>query len=149
VAQSLAARSTSTSTKTACKLSLTAQIPTGSTAATPAAERGTQYGPVSCRKVLGGGVQYDKFTLMATGNLQGAFRRYFKTGTIRGSFTLIPKESPPTSQTTFATTRYKGKSQIVGGTGAFSNAKGTGKLACSSPDGVHLSCKEKLTLSST
>jgi hypothetical protein len=147
VAESVAAGKGGKGAKATCKIALTTQIPAGSTTATPATESGTQFGTTQCQKALGGGVQADTFNLMSSGDLQGKYKQYFDLGSLGGSYTLTPVGSAPTSQTTFSTQSYTGKVRISTGTGAYQRVRGTGTLSCSSGDGVHFSCSEKVGLS--
>jgi hypothetical protein len=146
VAESLAAGKGGKATRTTCKLSLTTQIPSGSTTATPGTESGSQFGGARCHGQLGGGVQADTFSLMSSGNLQGRYRQYFDLGSIAGSYTLSPVAGSPPSQTTFSTQGYAGKARITAGTGTYQGARGTATLSCSSLDGVHFTCTEKIRL---
>ncbi len=133
-------------TKVTCKLSLNVQAPSDQTAATPAAESGTRYGKVRCGKVLGQGMEQDAFTLQTNGDLQGNYKQYFGTGSAHGAFTLTPGDSQPPTSTTFSTQSYTGTYTIVGGTGAYQQAAGNGTVSCTTNDGIHFSCVEKIKL---
>lgn len=143
---SVAVGASTHTSKTTCHISLTTQAPAGSDSATPATEQGTQYGPVRCHGGFGSGVQADTFKLMSTGNVQGHYTQYFDLGSLHGSFTLTPVGSAPTSKSTFSTEQYKGKAKVTGGTGSYAGTKGKGTVKCSTPDGVHFACTEKLKL---
>lgn len=147
VAESAAAGKGGKGTKATCKLALTAQIPSGSTTATPGTENGAQFGAAQCHKPLGNGVQADTFNLMASGNLQGKYKQYFDLGSLSGSYTLTPVGGSPPSPSTFSTESYTGKARISTGTGTYQGARGTGTVSCSSVDGVHFTCTEKIRLS--
>lgn len=146
VAQSVAAGDGGRGAKATCKLALTTQIPSGTTTATPATETGTQFGRAQCHGAFSGGVQADTFNLMSTGDLQGKYKQYFDLGSLAGSYTLAPVGGSPPSQTTFSTTSYTGRARIAAGTGTYRGAHGTGTLHCSSADGVHFTCSEKIRL---
>lgn len=130
-----------------CKSAVTAQIPSGATALIPPISQGTQYGGVRCGTPFGSGVQRDSLTLLDSGDVKGSYTLYLGAGTVHGKYDLTPGEGPPLSTATFQTVTYTGKLNVVGGTGGFTGAKGKGKLTCSSPDGLHLSCADKLRLS--
>jgi hypothetical protein len=86
---------------------------------------------------------------MPSGNVQGKCKQYFNQGSIEGSYTLTPRDAPPTSQNTFTNEHYTGKTQISNGTGAYQGAKGKGTVTCSTTDGVHFACTEKIKLTHT
>ncbi len=116
------------------------------TAVTPPVADGKQYGPVRCGP-LGLGVEEDTFTLQDSGDTTGTFVQFFGSGTIHGTFDLTPSDDQPPSDTgTFATTNFTGTSKVLGGTGAYRDATGAGTLTCTTPDGIHTTCTEKLKL---
>jgi hypothetical protein len=76
---------------------------------------------------------------------QASFQLYFLTGTLDGKYVLTPQEGN-FSPTTFTETDYLGTLTITGGTGAYKGAKGTGTMTCTTPDGIHTTCTDKLKL---
>lgn len=131
-------------TKVTCVTTLTDTIPQGDTGVTPDDTEGRQAGQVVCHKLLGPGMQTDRFKIADTGDASGTYTQYFGTGTVRGKYRLTPADSQPSSTTTFASTSYAGTITITGGTGAYRGVKGKGTETCSTSDGVHTSCTEKL-----
>lgn len=131
-------------TKVTCNLALEIQAPAGELSVTPAAPTGTRFGTVQCGKSFGSGVEQDSFTLLTDGNVQGKYRQYFGTGTLQGTFMLLPADSSPSTSSTFSAQSYTGTYNVTGGTGSYRKAKGKGTISCSTPDSVHLSCREKL-----
>jgi hypothetical protein len=139
------AASSSGTAKANCGIKLTTAIPPGATALNPTALTGQDFGPVSCPKPFGSGLQWDSFTVTptsaTTGKISGPYKEWFNTGTFHGVFSL---SFAPTSKGTV----YTGKVTIAGGTGAFSHIKGKGKLSCKSTDGIHTDCTASLSLTS-
>lgn len=129
-----------------CRVDLTTTLPPGTAILNPPIEQGTQFGSAVCHKALGRGVQANGLTVQDTGDTTGPYTLYFGTGSLHGKYDLSPAEGQPPTPTTFLATDYAGTLTIVGGTGGYAHAKGTGTLLCSSPDGIHLSCTEKLKL---
>jgi hypothetical protein len=128
-----------------CTSDVSIAVLPGQTQVVPPVNQGHEYGLVSCG-TLGKGVQSESLTLQDTGNYVGTYTEYFDTGTIHGTYTLIPGDSIPTGPTTFNAANYTGTATVVGGTGAYRKAIGTGTLTCSTPDSIHSSCSEKLKL---
>jgi hypothetical protein len=127
-----------------CKLYLTTTPPAGSSQVAQPASSGRQYGPVQCNSGFGSGVAADKFTIPISGDFVGTYTQYFPSGSIQGKFDLAPEEAPPVSGTNFTSEAFKGKVTVTGGTGTLKGAKSTkpGVMTCTSPDTVHMSCKE-------
>jgi hypothetical protein len=125
---------------------MSVQIPADATGVTAGAVQGTYAGHAGCGAPLFGGVASSPFTIDASGDVNATYTEYLATGSLRGTYSLsITEQSPPT-QTTFAATSYAGTVTVTGGTGVYRGVTGTGTLTCSTPDSVHLSCKEKLKL---
>ena len=75
--------------------------------------------------------------------------QYFSTGSIRGKFNLVPQEGTALSSTSFTSETWVGTVTVTGGSGSYSTAAGkTGTIKCASADTVHLTCTEKIKLSS-
>lgn len=132
-----------------CAVAAATAVPSGQTAVNPAAPRGVQYGHAACGRPFGQGVQENRFTVMPTGDLQGKYKLYFAGGTVHGRFDLAPGEGQPPSPTTFNNASYDGRITVLGGTAQYRQAKGTGTMRCSSTDGVHFKCTERLRLKSS
>jgi len=102
------------------------------TLAPSTATTGVEYGSTRCGALLGSGVQQDHFTIRpvsaTAGTGGGHYRQYFDTGTIAGTFHLA-------FQATTSAIRYHGGATITSGTGAFSGARRSETLTCSSHDG--------------
>jgi hypothetical protein len=125
---------------------MSVQIPTGATAVTAGAVQGTYAGHAGCGAPLWSGVASSPFTIDASGDVNATFKEYLATGTLSGAYSLaITDQSPPT-QTTFAATSYAGTVTVTGGSGVYRGVTGAGTLTCTTPDSIHLSCKEKLKL---
>jgi hypothetical protein len=114
----------------------------------PGASQGVQYGSINCGRRLGQGVEWTSFAIPDDGDTVGVYKAYFDSGTIRGAFDLTPEEgSLGATGTGFTSVDYTGTVRLLGGTGAFAHVKGKGTSACNSPDGVHLTCTERLKIS--
>lgn len=126
-----------------CGYRLVEVIPPGRTTISATATTGSDFGLVACSKIFGRGVQGDSFklkpTTTTTGTASGRYKEWFDLGTIHGAFAL----SYVASATGVA---YTGSAGITGGTGLYKGAKGSDKLTCVSPDGIHTTCTGKLTL---
>ena len=125
-----------------CHLSISIAVPEGTTGVVVPADQGAMYGSVHC-KTFGAGVQSATFAVVASGDTLGTYISYFATGSVRGAFDLTPQEG------TFgnpASVNYIGTLTIKRGTGAYAGMKGTGTSVCASPDGVHMTCTERLKL---
>ena len=120
-----AARGSSTMTVT-CHLRLFDQSP-------PTALEGFDLGFASCSRPFGNGLQADRFkvglTSPTTAVLTGPFKDFFDQGTIHGRFALHG-----TQTTTTGTVRF------LGGTGAFKDVRGHGRLACTAASGNETDC---------
>ncbi len=126
-----------------CHLSVSIAVPDGSTQVVVPANQGTMWGSIHCAKTFGAGVESATFAVAGSGDTVGNYSDYFATGSIRGTFDLIAQEG------TFgnpASANWTGTLTIRHGTGTFAGTKGKGTAVCSSPDGVHITCTEKLKL---
>lgn len=128
-----------------CSLTLTTTPPVG-TDAVLASDHGSQYGRHSCStKGFGGGIVGDSFTVPDSGDTVGKITEYFRGGSIRGKFDLTPLPSEGISDTDFGRQSWEGTLSITGGTGVYKGiapAKKKGTMTCTSPDSVHLKCKQ-------
>jgi len=129
----------------ACTTSVAVMIAPGDTGVTPPAAQGSEYGSASCGKPLGKGVQADTFTVPDSGDTLASYTMYFKTGTIYGTYDLTPQEGSFTD-TNFTEVDSLGTLTVTGGTGVDTGAKGTGTMTCTTLDGIHTSCTDKLVL---
>lgn len=116
--------------KVTCKVQSTSQSPGKLT--------GYDLGFVNCPPPGGGkGLHYDTFknTVIPPNKVsgQGTFKEYFDSGTVHGTYRLGG---------TFVGTSgtASGPLKVLGGTGAFRHMTGSGKLTCTTPDGVHNNC---------
>lgn len=130
-------------TKVKCVTNLGITVAAGDSSVTPPVSKGAEYGTAVCGKVLGRGVQADTFNVPLTGNVLSSYTMYFPTGTIHGKYVLTPQEG---SFTNFEESDYLGTWTIVGGTGAYKGAKGTGTSTCTTLDGIHTTCTDHLKL---
>jgi hypothetical protein len=132
-----------------CHISVSTVPPPGSNMVNQPPSQGSQYGAVHCGSV-GAGVEADSFKVPDSGNTVAKYWQYFGTGSIHGTFNISPTEgSGSLSATSFESESWVGTVTVTGGTGAYSNAAGKkGVLKCTSGDTVHMTCTEKLKLSS-
>jgi hypothetical protein len=126
--------------KIVCSAKTSIMIPAGQSSVSPPAQQGGEFGTVSCGKPLGGGVQRDSFTVPASGDTMAKYTLYFPTGTLHGTYDLTPQSS----SLNFLATEWTGTMKVVGGTGAFKGATGTGTMVCRTLDGIHSACTDKL-----
>jgi hypothetical protein len=121
-----------------CDLTLTAILP-------PRTLTAENFGTIACNKVFGEGVQHDSSVVTPTGQYMGHFtgpvKQFFDKGTISGTFTI----SYVTDPTTLAVS-YDGTIDITKGTGRYQHVKGAGTLKGASPDAIHSTIHEELTL---
>lgn len=139
------AASTTAVTKVACTTKVAIGIAPGATLLVPPVDQGVEYGAVRCGKLFGNGVQADAFKVPVSGDVLSKYTLYFPSGTVKGAYHLIPQEGSFTD-TNFSAVDYLGKLTVTGGTGAFQGVKGTGTMTCSTPDGIHTRCVDKLKL---
>jgi hypothetical protein len=138
-----AASSTSKSSqRVLCSTKTSVMVANGEMSVQPPASQGDEYGTASCGKLLGSGVQRDSFTVPASGDTIARFELYFPTGTVHGTYDLTPQAG----SFNFLETDWTGKMKVLGGTGAYKGATGTGTMACKTLDGVHTTCTDRLKL---
>lgn len=140
--QSKAKTKSAPGTRVSCASATSIAIPAGADTVLPPAQAGAEYGTVRCGKLLGPGVQEDRFTMPTSGDTLATFWLYFHAGAVHGTYDLTPQ----TGALNFLETDWIGTLKIVGGTGAYTGAKGTGTMTCKTPDGIHTTCTEKLKL---
>jgi hypothetical protein len=135
-------------TKLSCKLTLVLQPTAKVTTIVPGTGSGSQAGTAKCPGPVGSGVQTDKFTTDDAGDVSAPYTQWFKNGTLKGQYTLIPSSGgqPSAGNNAFGAQSYTGSLTVTGGTGGWKGATGTAKLTCATPDGVHLDCTEALTV---
>jgi len=147
VAVATASKSKTTKTKSitvTCRTAVTVTIASGDTGVTPPLPQGTEYGSAACDKLVGDGVQADRFTVPDSGDTLANYTWYFRTGTLKGTYDLTPQEG--SLNTGFTSASYLGALKVLAGTGALKGYTGTGTMTCSTPDGIHTSCTDKLKL---
>jgi hypothetical protein len=132
-------------TKVTCKTNVGIMVAGSDTGVTPPVQKGAEYGIAVCGKLLGSGVQADKFSVPDTGNTLAQYQMYLPTGTIHGKYKLIPQEGS-FNGSNFNEVDTLGTLTITGGTGTYQGAKGTGTMKCKSLDGIHTTCTDKLKL---
>jgi hypothetical protein len=130
---------------TTCTSNVSIAVPAGQNDVVPPVDQGLEYGSVSCPKV-GSGVESETLLLDDSGNLTGKYTKYFPTGSVHGTYALTPGDSLPSGPTTFDAATYTGTETVTAGTGIYKHVVGKGTLTCSTPDSVHLSCREQLKL---
>jgi len=128
--------------KTVCTTNVGIMIASGGTEVTPPVQAGQEYGSAHCGPALGGGVQSDTFTVDDSGDTLAKFTWYLHTGTVHGTYDLTPQSGA----FNFLAVDYTGTLKVKGGTGAFAGAKGTGTMTCSTADGIHTTCSDKVKL---
>ncbi len=114
------------------------------TSLTPGKLKGEDVGMPSCGAPYGKGIQWIVYTetLSATGTVSahGTYKAWFDLGTVRGTYKMAGKLKG-------ATATLKGTNTVLGGTGAYHGAKGTGTLSCTTKDaGATFSCTFALRL---
>jgi hypothetical protein len=135
-------------TKVTCTTNIGVMIASGDTGVVPPAQQGTEYGQATCGKLLGSGVQVDRFTVPDSGDIVATFKLFFPTGTVHGTYDLTPQEGTFTG-TNFTEVDSIGTLMVLGGSGTFKGVKGTGTMTCKTLDGIHTSCSEHLKLKLT
>jgi hypothetical protein len=133
-----------------CVSSPTTVPPTGQANVDQPPDSGTQYGPATCSTTgFGAGIMSDSFTVPDSGDMVGTYTQYFDGGTVKGTFDLPAGESPPIGTTGFYSQNFAGQITVTSGTGVYKGVKGKnskGTMSCSSPDSVHFSCTENVTV---
>ena len=106
---------------------------------------GTEFASLKCSKPFGTGVQQGTFAESIAGtqvSVTGKFTNFYDAGTNHGSYKLSGTVSSGTITAT-------GSVKITGGTGAYRNMTGTGKLTCTTTDaGKTYNCTTGGTLKS-
>lgn len=131
-----------------CNIALSTVPPAGQTSVDQPPVQGDQYGPARCHQPgFGSGVESTTFTVPDSGDTVGTYVQYLGAGTITGAFDLTPNESQPITATTFYSESWTGKVTVTGGTGIYKGIRAkraSGVLTCTTPDEVHLTCKERI-----
>lgn len=132
-----------------CHLSLGTVPPAGQPSVEQPPSNGTLYGPARCSQ-LGSGIEQANFKVPDSGDTVGKYWQYFGNGSIHGKFDLTPSEGfGALSSSSFSNEAWTGTVTVTGGTGAFAKAAGKkGTMKCTSVDTVHLTCTEKIKLTS-
>ena len=135
-----------------CKIDMTTVPPAGSNVVL-VAPQGKQYGPDRCATAgFGSGIIANTFTVPDSGDTVGVFSQYFRAGGIFGKFDLTPLQGTGISPTSFQSQAWTGTVTVTGGTGIYSGIthakgkKGIGRMHCTSPDSVHLSCTDSVNV---
>jgi hypothetical protein len=131
-----------------CTFNLTTEPPPGTNAVVAPEPKGVQDGNVYCpTHQFGKGAIRDHFVTAISGNTVGNFTEYFDTGSVVGTLTLVP-QGGSFSGGGFQAQNYDGHFNVTYGTGAFHGVKSSqpGGMYCKSPDSIHLSCTETMTI---
>lgn len=134
--------------KVECSFTLTTVPPQGSTDVVAPSQSGQQYGGLSCpQSGFHGGTISDTFTVPDSGDTVGTYVEYFNAGTLRGAFDLTPTEGT-FGGSDFQSQSWEGTVSVTRGTGVYNGVTSSknGTMQCSSPDSVHLTCSEGITL---
>ena len=106
---------------------------------------GTTFATLKCSRPFGAGVQQGTFAEPIAGtqlSVTGKFTNFYDNGTNHGSYKLSGTVSTGTITAT-------GIVKVTGGTGAYKNMKGSGKLKCTTTDaGKTYNCATSGTLKS-
>jgi hypothetical protein len=88
------------------------------------------------------------FAIHIAGDMSGRLAQWFAAGSLYGTFKLTPASSsaPPTASS-FARASYSGTVTLRGASGALKGTTGRGRMVCTTPDSLHYTSKERLTLS--
>lgn len=129
----------------ACTTNTSIVIALGDTGVTPPTSQGQEYGTSNCESPLGSGVQSDNFTVPDSGDTVATYWWYFHTGAVHGTYDLTPQEGS-FNDTNFLEVDWLGTLTVTGGTGEFAGITGTGTMACTTLDGIHTTCNDKLKL---
>ena len=133
-----------------CSGTQTLVAPRGQPAVDQPNSGGDGYGPATCSPTaFGTGSRWFRFTIPDSGDMVGKYTDYYDGGTLSGTFDLEPQESPPLTSDTFYSESFSGKVLVTGGTAVYKgvkskNSKGT--MSCNSPDSVHFSCTQKMSV---
>lgn len=136
-------------TYVSCKLSLTTVAPPGSSGVTAGTTSGLNYGKSTCSSAHPGAAR-QMFAIDTAGDMSGKVQQWFATGSLYGTFQLTAASltGPPTAGS-FGKAKYAGTVKLAGASGLLKGITGTGTMACYTPDSLHFTCVEKLTLSQT
>jgi hypothetical protein len=129
--------------KAKCKIATGITVAAGDFSVTPPVAQGVEFGSASCGKQFGKGVQKDNFIVPDSGENKANYQMYFPTGTIHGTYVLVPQEED-FNPASFTEIDYLGTLKITGGTGAYKGAKGVGTMTCQTLDAIHTTCTDKL-----
>lgn len=134
-------------THMSCKLSLTTVAPTGSAGVEAGTTSGMNFGDSRCSSTHPGAAR-QMFAIDIAGDMSGEVQQWFATGSLYGSYRLTAANisAPPTAGS-FGKAKYTGTVKITGASGMLKGMTGTGRMACATPDSLHYTCMEKLTLS--
>lgn len=127
-----------------CSTKTSISVANGQDNVLPPVSQGQEYGSAHCGGGLGGGVETDSFKVPLSGDTVAKYTIYLNAGTVHGSYDLTPESG----SLNFLATTWTGTLKVLGGTGAYKGAAGTGTLACQSLDGIHTTCTDKLKLKS-
>jgi hypothetical protein len=133
---------TTKTTKVTCSTSISIAIANGDTQVLPPVAQGDEYGTARCNKVLGSGVQRDVFNVPASGDSMATYVLYFGAGSLKGTYDLTAQSGG----FNFLATDWTGTLKVLAGTGAYKGVTGTGTMTCSTLDGIHTTCTDKLKL---
>jgi hypothetical protein len=116
---------------------------------TPVKLHGYLLGLDSCGTPLGNGLQYASYRLKvnALGTVAtfdpGTFKDYYDGGTTHGSYQYDNSFNPKTDRGFM----LRGSVKVLGGTGTYKDAAGSGTITCSTRDlGNHLRCTVTLSM---
>jgi hypothetical protein len=134
-------------THVSCKLSLTTVAPPGSSGVEAGTTSGANFGKSACSSARPG-VARQVFAIDTAGDMSGKVQQWFATGSLYGTFqlTAVSLSAPPTAGS-FGKAKYSGTVKLTGASGMMKGITGTGTMACFTPDSLHFTCVEKLTLS--
>ena len=128
----------------ACSTKTSISVANGQDNVLPPVSQGQEYGSAHCGGGLGGGVETDSFKVPLSGDTIAKYTIYLNAGTVHGTYDLTPESG----SLNFLASTWTGTLKVLGGTGAYKGAAGTGTLACKSLDGIHTTCTDKLKLKS-
>lgn len=134
-------------THASCKLSLTTVAPPGTDGVTAGTTSGANFGNSTCASARPG-VARQVFAIDDAGDMSGKVQQWFATGSLYGTFQLTAQSiSAPPTASSFGKAKYSGTVKLTGSSGMMKGITGTGTMACYTPDSLHFTCIEKLTLS--
>ena len=134
-------------THASCKLSLTTVAPPGSSGVEAGSTVGANFGNSTCSSERPG-IARQMFSVDAAGDMTGKLQQWFATGSLYGSFKLTAASlSAPPTASSFGKAKYTGTVTLSGASGGLKGITGSGTMTCYTPDSLHYTCMEKLTLS--